>query len=74
VLDSIPAMTVECHVRPAIPGVGEGVMVSAQARTLVLRGAGGRLDRACSRGDATADARLFALADRLMRRYYPQPF
>jgi hypothetical protein len=25
-------------------------------------------------GDATVDARLFALADRLMRRYYPRRF
>lgn len=74
VLDSIPTSSVECHVRPAIPGVGESVMVSTQARTVVFRGAGGWLDRACAPGDATADARLFALADWLMRRYYPRPF
>jgi hypothetical protein len=74
VLDSIPTSYVECHVRPAIPGVGESVTISTQARTVVLRGAGGWLDHDCAPGDATADARLFALADRLMRRYYPRPF
>jgi hypothetical protein len=74
VLDSIPTSYVECHVRPAIPGGGESVTISTQARTVVLRGAGGRLDPACAPGDATADARLFTLADRLMRRYYPRPF
>lgn len=74
VLDSIPTSYVECHIRPAIPGVGESVTISTQARTVVLRGAGGWLDHDCAPGDATADARLFALADRLMRRYYPRPF
>ena len=74
VLDSIPTSYVECHVRPAIPGVGESVTISTPARTVVLRGAGGRLDPACAPGDATADARLFTLADRLMRRYYPRSF
>jgi hypothetical protein len=74
VLAGVNASSVECHVRPEIPGVGESVDVSANGRTVVLRGGGGRLGRGCAPGDAMADARLFMLADRLMRRYYPEPF
>jgi hypothetical protein len=68
------SLSVECNIRPEIPGVGESVEVSANDRTVVLRGSGGRLGHGCAPGDATADARLFRLVDRLMRRYYPDPF
>ena len=74
VLAGISALSDECHIRPEIPGVGERVVVLAQRRTVVLRGTGGRLGRGCALGDAMADAKLFTLADRLMRRYYPNPF
>ena len=74
VLAGINALSVECHISPEIPGVEESVVVLAQDRTVVLHGAGGLLGRGCAPGDAMADARLFALADRLMRRYYPNPF
>ncbi len=74
VLASINAMSVECHTRPEIPGVGESVDVSAHGRTVVLWGGGGRLGRGCAPGDAMADVKLFMVADQLMRRYYPDPF
>jgi hypothetical protein len=74
VLAGINASSVECHVRPEIPGVGESVKISAHGRTVVLRGSGGRLGRGCAPGDAVADARAFIVADQLMRRYYPNPF
>jgi hypothetical protein len=74
VLAGINAQSVECHVYPEIPGVAETVVILAKGRTVVLRGAGGRLGHGCAPGDALADARLFTLADRLMRQYYPKPF
>jgi hypothetical protein len=74
VLSSVPEPSVECHIHSAIPGVAEDVTLVAEGRTVVLRGAGGLLDSACAPGNAAADAALFALADRLMRRYYPRPF
>jgi hypothetical protein len=63
----------DCEPNLEIPGVGESVTVHAQERSVKLEGAGGRLDPSCARGDRSA-AQLFALADRLMRRYYPRPF
>jgi hypothetical protein len=74
VLAGINALSVECHIRPELPGVGESVEVSANGRTVMLRGDGGRLGRSCAPGDAMADAKLFKLADWLMRSYYPVPF
>lgn len=74
VLAGINARSVECNIRPEIPGVSENVDLSANGRTVVLRGGGGRLGPGCAPGDAMADARLFRLVDRLMRRYYPYPF
>lgn len=74
VLAGINARSVECHILPEIPGVTETVVILAQERTVILRGAGGRLGHGCAPGDAVADARLFALADRLMQHYYPKPF
>jgi hypothetical protein len=74
VLAGIGTWSAECNIRPEIPGVGERVDVSANGRTVVLRGGGGRLGRGCAPGDAMADARLFKLVHRLMRRYYPDPF
>ena len=74
VLAGVDALSVECHIRPELPGVGESVEVSANGRTVLLRGAGGRLGRGCAPGDAMADAKLFELANRLMRSYYPKPF
>jgi hypothetical protein len=73
-LAGISALSVECNIRPEIPGVGETIEVSANGRTVVLRGSGGRLGRDCAPGDAMADAKLFRLVDGLMRRYYPHPF
>jgi hypothetical protein len=73
-LAGVSASSVECNILPEIPGVGESVNVSAKGRAVVLRGSGGRLGRGCTTGDAMADARLFRLVDRLMRRYYPDPF
>jgi hypothetical protein len=74
VLAGVSAWSAECNIRPEIPGVGERVDVSVNGRTVVLRGGGGRLGRGCAPGDAMADARLFKLVHRLMRRYYPDPF
>ena len=74
VLEGVNARSVECHIHPEIAGVVESVVVSGNGRTVVLRGASGRLGRACAPGDAVADARLFEMADRLMRHYYPKPF
>jgi hypothetical protein len=37
-------------------------------------GAGGELNPACILSDVRIAARLFALADRLMRHHYPRPF
>jgi hypothetical protein len=74
VLAGIKASSVECHVRPEIPGVKESVEISAHDRTVVLRGSGGQLGRGCKPGDAMADAKMFTFADQLMRRYYPNPF
>jgi hypothetical protein len=65
------------HCRPgfAIPGVREGVTVAARGRTIELWGAGGRLVPSCAPDDGASERRkLFALADELMRRYYPRPF
>ena len=74
VLNTLPASSYECHVRPRIPGVGEMVAITTDRQALVFRGAGGQLEPGCTPGDARADAALFALVDRLMRRYYPRPF
>jgi hypothetical protein len=62
-----------CPVLGAIPGVGERVTVSERDRGVVLNGAGGELDPSCS-PHRSEYALLFALGDRLMRRYYPRPF
>jgi hypothetical protein len=74
VLEGVNARSAECHIRPEIPGVDETVVVLGKGRTVVLRGAGGQIGRECGPGDAVADARLFEMADRLMRNYYPKPF
>src|SRR4051812_31865398 len=50
VLAGINASSVECHVRPEIPGVGESVEISAHGQTVVLRGSGGRLGHGCALG------------------------
>jgi hypothetical protein len=63
----------DCVPNQQIPGVGESVTVRGQQRSMKLEGAGGRLNPLCARGDRSA-AQLFALADSLMRRYYPRPF
>jgi hypothetical protein len=74
VVEGVNVRSVECHIRPEIPGVSETVAVLAKGRTVILRGASGRLGRECAPGNAVADARLFELADRLMHDYYPKPF
>jgi len=63
-----------CAVVGPIPGAGERVTVTDHQRTVALSGIGGRLDASCSPRGGTEYAALFALADRLMRRYYPHPF
>ena len=63
----------ECGQRQAIPGVGETVTIREPERSVKLQGAGGKLNP-CARGRAAAAAKLFAVADALMRRYYPRPF
>lgn len=73
-LNSASASNFECQAHPRIPGVGERVTVTTEREALTLHGAGGRLDPGCASGNASADAVLFELADRLMRRYYPRPF
>jgi hypothetical protein len=62
----------KCDRGYAIPGVGETVIVHGQERFVQLEGAGGRLNQSCAPGHQAA-ARLFALADSLVRRYYPRP-
>jgi hypothetical protein len=74
VVDSAAAANFACQARPRIPGVGASVTVTTEREALTLHGAGGRLDPGCASGNASADAELFTLADRLMRRYYPRPF
>jgi hypothetical protein len=44
------------------------------AHLLKLQGAGGQLNSLCAPGHITAAVEFFALADALMRRYYPRPF
>jgi hypothetical protein len=63
----------DCERRQAIPGVGETVTMQGPEWAMKLEGAGGQLDPSCAQGHPAA-AELFALADALMRRYYPHPF
>jgi hypothetical protein len=63
----------DCERRQAIPGVGETVTVQGPEWAMKLEGAGGQLDPSCAEGHPSAPE-LFALADALMRRYYPHPF
>jgi hypothetical protein len=74
VLAAIKGSVAECPISSELPGIGESVEVSKDGQTVVLRGDGGRLGRDCAPGDAIADAKLFGLADSLMRSYYPSPF
>ena len=63
-----------CAALGPIPGVRESITVTDRDRTVTLKGVGGRLDPSCSPKGATGSTALFALADRLMQRYYPHPF
>jgi hypothetical protein len=74
VLRNPPRQPSECDRRQAIPGVGETVTVQGPGRVVKLQGAGGQLNSLCAPGHITAAVEFFALADALMRRYYPRPF
>ena len=73
VLGSPARQPSDCDRRQAIPGVGETVTVQGRERAVKLQGAGGQLNPSCAPGHPSA-AELFALADALVRRYYPRPF
>jgi hypothetical protein len=63
-----------CAAVGPIPGVSERVSATAGDRTLTLTGGGGRLDPACAATGGREYRALFALAHRLMLRFYPHPF
>lgn len=73
VLGSPARPPADCEARQPIPGVDEIVTVQGPERVVKLEGAGGQLNPSCAPGLASA-AELFALADALVQRYYPQPF
>jgi hypothetical protein len=66
--------SVVCPFRQPIPGLDEVVVLQSAKQVIKLRGAGGELNPACILSDVRIAARLFALADRLMRHHYPRPF
>jgi hypothetical protein len=63
----------ECRGVGPIPGVHEELTVRQGERMLVLHGAAGTIDASCAIGAPVLE-KLFAVADALMRRLYPQPF
>lgn len=73
VLGSPAGQLSDCDRRQGIPGVGETVTVRGLERVVKLQGAGGQLNPSCAPNHPSA-AELFALADALVRRYYPRPF
>ena len=74
VLADPDARETPCGVIRAIPGVSETVSISADNRTLVLKGSSGALDPRCVSGNFAALQALFSAAHQAMSRHYPSPF